>query len=112
MEFTGQAAQYGLEETVNGLHTETAVVLKYHVKRNQGFVAYGLLIKCDSFFYLIIVTCGAGQVMADAVELRQYALFHLGRGFVGKSYRKDMTVVLRLTYEHGDILYGQTERFA
>ena len=69
MELTGQAAQYGLEETVNSLYSETAVVLQYHIKCQQGVVAYGLLIDCDGLLHLIIITCGAGQIVTDAIQL-------------------------------------------
>ena len=70
MEFTGQAAQHGLEETVNGLHTEPAVVLQYHVKRQQGVVADGLFIERDGFLDFIIIARRAAQVMAYTVQLR------------------------------------------
>ena len=112
MQLTGQAAQYGLKEAVNGLHAESAVILEYHVKCQQGVMVYGLLVICDGLLDLSIIICRSGQVVAYAVELRQYALLHLSRGLVGKSYRQDMTVALRLADEHGDILYGQTESFA
>ena len=96
-----QVAHHTLEERVDGLHAEVAVVVQQQVQRYPCSLGYLWLRQrlAQSFIHLVQVAFRVRIVAPDAVEVGEDAHLHLLRSFVGEGNSKYLPVVLRIAHQ-------------
>ena len=126
-QLVSQAAEDGLEESIDGLHAETVVVVQDLVQRHTAAaphllvgesrrsapgVSWGLLLQ--GLAEGAEIRLAAGQAVADAVELAEDAVLHLGRGLVGEGDGQDAGILARLLGQDQQlhVVHSQRERLA
>ena len=108
-------AEHALEESIDGGHVETAVVVQDGMKGAVAFFADFLVghilpvrLAQDVLALLegILVACP----LPEGIEELQDAVFHLGRSLVGERYRQRMPVLtFAMHQQQGDVLQGEVE---
>ena len=69
IEFACQVAQHALEERVDGLHPEVAVVMQQQVESRGSTASYLLGVKGKRPAHCGEIVVGVGQLVGDAIQL-------------------------------------------
>ena len=106
VQLASQVAHHALEERVDGLHAEMAVVVEQQMQGLAGALGNLLLrqLAAQCRVNLLGIRLGVVQTTPDAIELAQYAHLHLLRRLVGKRHGQNLPVVLRIAHQELDIL--------
>ena len=112
VKFAGKVAQHALEEGVDGLYSEIAVVVEQIVQSYACLPAgiVGGYVKLTA--HEVGIGLRLGQVPPDAEELAQDAGLHLLGGLISKGDGQYLPVGLWIIYQQGDVLSRQREGLA
>ena len=109
VEFSGEVAQHALEEGVDGLHAEVAVVVQQQVECCGSPTPCLLRFEWQCLEHCIEIVVGVAQSLGYAVELAQYSHLHLLGGFVGECHGEDTAIALRIGNQQFDVFGGKGE---
>ena len=113
--FVCQLTQNRLEEGVDGLDSEHAIVVHHVLQRLTGIFPYLLVRKMTKALILLDfcqIVFRRGQTVRNAIELSQDAVLHFTGSLVCESHREDILVVDRILNQQFDIFHCQTECFS
>ncbi len=113
-----QVSQHAHEESVDGLHTEEAVVVEYERQCLAGPAAYLAVAIATIHLRLAYVhhqllphapqhRVARRQRTADGVQLIDDTRLHLLRRLVGECHGEDAAIIIRAKHQQGDILHRQ-----
>ena len=114
VEFAGEVSQHALEKRVDGFHAEIAVVVQQVVEGDGGSLAhkFGIVSRLLRDDVDVVLRFAVVAVVADAVELRQNAHFHLFGCLVGERHGEDAAVGRRVFHQQFDVIDSKPERFS
>ena len=112
VKFAGKVLQHTLKEFVNGLHTKRTIVVDKALQCECGILLHQQWVDTQFARHLVHIALRIGIAMGQAIELAQDACFHLFRGLVGESDRKDMPKTRGVGYQQFDVFHSQRECLA
>ena len=112
VQFTGQIAENALEESVDGLYSEIAIIVKQLVECFASFLADLRLGKSCSSHDVLQVVRRVGQLVPNAIKLAEDAHLHFFRCLVGEGDSENRAIAHRILDQQFDVFCGEGERLS